>query len=58
MGLTDGGSSAFDSELWMDADECRSVFDRDYYSSVLVRARDDAAAVALNHRLEAEKRLA
>ena len=57
VGLTDGGSSAFDSELWMDADECRSIFDRDYYSSVLVRARNDAAAVALNNRLEAEKRL-
>src|SRR5688572_30044165 len=25
-GITTGGNSAFDSEIWMDADECRSMF--------------------------------
>ena len=37
MGWLDGGGSAFDSECWMDADEARSVFERDMYSSFLVR---------------------
>jgi putative ABC transport system permease protein len=57
VGHTDGGSSAFDSELWMDTDECRAIFDRDYFSSVLVRARDNAAQGSITNRLEAEKRL-
>src|SRR5882672_3240344 len=37
VGWFDGGSSAFDSEIWMDADDARSIFDRENYSSVLVR---------------------
>jgi putative ABC transport system permease protein len=57
VGHTDGGSSAFDSELWMDTDECRAIFDRDYYSSVLVRAADDVAQGSITNRLEVEKRL-
>jgi putative ABC transport system permease protein len=57
VGWFDGGNSAFDSEVWMDADEARSIFDRDNYSSVLVRATDAAAAKALIERIEADKRL-
>ncbi len=57
VGLTDGGSSAFDSELWMDTDECRAIFDRDYYSSVLVRAANETSQGSITNRLEAEKRL-
>jgi len=53
-----GGNSAFDNEAWMDADEARSVFDRDQYSSVLVRPRDPDAAAALLKRIEGDKRLA
>src|ERR1044071_453683 len=33
VGWFDGGDSAFDSEIWMDADEARTVFDRENYSS-------------------------
>jgi len=57
VGWLDGGNSAFDSESWMDADEARAVFDREMYSSVLVRVANDAAAKALIDRIEAEKRL-
>lgn len=56
-GLTDGGNSAFDSEVWMDADESRSIFDRENYSSVLVRAADDAAGREFIQRIESDKRL-
>jgi len=56
-GWFDGGGSAFDSEIWMDADEARSVFDRENYSSVLVRVADGASASSLTNRVEADKRL-
>jgi putative ABC transport system permease protein len=42
----------------MDADEARSIFDRNQYSSILLRARDDASAEALMRRIDADKRLA
>ncbi len=58
VGHFDGQNSAFDNETWMDADEARSIFDRDQYSSILLRPRDDAAAMALIKRIEADKRLA
>lgn len=56
-GHFDAGGSAFDSEAWMPADDVRSMFSREFYSSVLVRATGDAAATALTTRLEADKRL-
>jgi putative ABC transport system permease protein len=56
-GLTEAGNSAFDSEIWMDADEARSVFDRENYSSVLVRLTTPEAGPALRDRIENDKRL-
>lgn len=58
VGHFDAQGSAFDNEAWMDADEARSIFDRDQYSSILLRPHDDAAAAALIKRIEADKRLA
>ena len=58
VGHFDANSSAFDNEAWMDADEARSVFDREQYSSVLLRPRDETAGAALIKRLEVDKRLA
>lgn len=49
--------TAFDSESWMDADEVRSVFIRDNYSSVLVRPIDERAGAALVEKLDRDKRL-
>ncbi|HEU5071633.1 MAG TPA: ABC transporter permease [Verrucomicrobiae bacterium] len=57
VGWFDGGDTAFDSELWMDADEARSVFDRENYSSVLARVANTNAAVALMRRIESDKRM-
>jgi len=57
VGWLAGGNSAFDSEVWMDADEARSIFDRDNYSSVLVRVTDEAAAKSLVDGIESDKRL-
>jgi putative ABC transport system permease protein len=57
VGEFDGGNSAFDSEVWMDADEARALFDRDEYSSFLVRTTSPEAGQALIARVEADRRL-
>ncbi|MFO1497942.1 MAG: ABC transporter permease [Verrucomicrobiota bacterium] len=56
VGWLDGSNSAFDSECWLDADECRSLFERDMYSSILVRPVDAAASRRLTTRLEEDRR--
>jgi putative ABC transport system permease protein len=57
VGLFDGDRSAFDSEIWLDAEEARSAFDRPDYSSALIRLENDDAATQLKKHLEGEKRL-
>lgn len=57
VGLFDGAGSAFDSEIWLDADEARGAFDRPDYSSALVRLESEDAAAALKKQLEGERRL-
>ncbi len=56
VGWLDGGGSAFDSECWLDADECRSTFERDMYSSFLIRPADETAGEKLIARIEADRR--
>jgi len=57
VGEFDGGNSAFDSEVWMDADEARSLFNREGYSSLLVRATSPEAGREIVARIEADQRL-
>ncbi len=57
VGQMDAGGSAFDSEVWMDADEARAIFDRDQYSSILVRPRDEESMAALIGRVDTDQRL-
>jgi len=56
VGWFDGSGSAFDSEVWLDADECRSIFERDMYSSFLIRPVDEVAARGLLNRIENDRR--
>lgn len=56
VGWLDGGGSAFDSECWIDADECRSIFERDLYSSFLIRPAGEVAGTNLIHRIESDRR--
>ncbi|HAB16821.1 MAG TPA: hypothetical protein DCE44_10265 [Verrucomicrobiales bacterium] len=58
VGIFDGQGSAFDSEAWMDADEARALFDREQYSSILLRPRDPAQTTNLIAHIERDKRLA
>ncbi len=56
-GWTDAGNSAFDSEIWMDADEARALFDRENYSSILARLTTPEAEAAFRKRIEGDNRL-
>ena len=58
VGWFDGGDSAFDSEIWMDADEARSIFDRENYCSLLVRLANTNDMASFTNRVESEKRMA
>jgi putative ABC transport system permease protein len=57
VGLFDGQRSAFDSEVWLDADEARSAFERPDYSSMLVRVENDSALAGIQTALEKDRRL-
>jgi putative ABC transport system permease protein len=56
VGQFDGERSAFDSEIWMDVNEARSIFDRENFSSVLLRPEDNAAREEIIRRLDGDKR--
>ncbi len=43
VGLFEAGRTAYDSEVWGDAEEVGRVYDRDQFSSAMLRARDRAA---------------
>lgn len=57
VGIFDGQRSAFDSEVWLDADEARSAFDRPDYSSMLLRIRSTEALAEIRRTIEADRRL-
>lgn len=56
VGWLEAGGSAFDSECWLDADECRSIFERDMYSSFLIRPKNESAGEQLIQRIETDRR--
>ena len=57
VGVFDAGGSAFDSEIWGDADQMMQAFRRQAYSSVIVRLADPGAFDAVKRRLETDPRL-
>jgi putative ABC transport system permease protein len=57
VGLFDAHDTAFDSEFWMDADETRSMFTRENYSSLLVKTTSPEAMTNLMTRIEKDKTL-
>lgn len=54
VGIFEANKTAYESEIWMDADETRDAFNRDFYGSILMRpALDKPEAVgSLTNRLE------
>lgn len=58
VGMFDAQKTAYDSEIWVDADEARSAFKRSFYGSVLLRPVQDAAAIAtLTNRMTSDRTL-
>jgi putative ABC transport system permease protein len=58
VGVMDAGGSAVDSEIFADANQIASDFNRpDTYSSALLQATDEITAAALIKSLEADPRL-
>ncbi len=57
VGHFDASNSAFDSEIWMDGDETRSIFDRENYSSLLLKSTDPQSGTNLVNRIEKDKTL-
>ncbi|HUP94365.1 MAG TPA: ABC transporter permease [Burkholderiales bacterium] len=57
VGIFDSGGAAFDSEVWVDADQLMQAFRRQAYSSVIARLTDAAQFDALKARIEADPRV-
>lgn len=57
VGVFDSSGAAFDSEVWVDADQLMQAFRRQAYSSVIARLSDAAQFDALKTRLEADPRV-
>ncbi|MEO8935867.1 MAG: ABC transporter permease [Burkholderiaceae bacterium] len=57
VGIFDGGGSAFDSEVWGDAEQLMQGFRRQSFSSVLFRLADPSQFDAVKARLEGDPRL-
>ena len=57
VGLFEARKTAYDSEVWVDADEAREAFNRSFYSSLVLRPRNEAAAASLAQRIEADRQM-
>lgn len=57
VGMFDAERTAYESEIWIDADEARDLFHRSFYGSALLLTRDEDAMAGLVRRLEADKSL-
>ncbi|MGH9966312.1 MAG: ABC transporter permease [Pyrinomonadaceae bacterium] len=57
VGLFESGGKAFESEIWIDVNSLASATKRDAFSSVLLRARDQAALEALAKRITDDPKL-
>ena len=57
VGIFDGGGSAFDSEVWGDAEQLMQGFRRQSFSSVIFRLADPSQFDSVKARLEGDPRL-
>lgn len=56
VGIFDAARTAYDSEVWVDTEEARKAFNRDFYGSILLRPVNEAAA-DLTKRMESDRLL-
>jgi putative ABC transport system permease protein len=57
VGIFDAGNTAYDSEIWTDVNDLATDFDRDGYSSVMVRAADASSIASLRDQISNDRRL-
>ncbi len=57
VGIFDAGNTAFNSEIWGDADQLMQSFRRNVYSSVTFKLADPAAFDAVKERIENDPRM-
>lgn len=57
VGVFDAAGTAYNSEIWGDYDEIALAWNRPIYTSILVRAKDGAAAQSLQKRIEDDRRI-
>jgi putative ABC transport system permease protein len=57
VGVFDARKTAYDSEIWVDADEAREAFNRSFYGSIVLRPVDSAAAARLIQRIEGDRQM-
>lgn len=57
VGIFDAGKTAFNSELWTDADQLMSAFRRNSYSSIIMKVPGEKGFEAVKKRLEGDPRL-
>ncbi|HUI44677.1 MAG TPA: ABC transporter permease [Nitrospirota bacterium] len=57
VGIFDAGATAYNSEIWGDADQLMQAFRRPVYSSVLFRLKDSEEFSAFRDRVESDPRL-
>jgi len=55
VGIFEAGKTAYESEIWMDADEAREAFHRSFYCSVTIQPENERAALDLVQRIEGDK---
>lgn len=55
VGIFEACKTAYESEIWADADEVREAFRRSFYCSMTVRPANTNAATALIERIESER---
>lgn len=56
-GIFDARRTAYESEIWVDADEARDAFNRNFYGSVLVRPVSQEAVPLLRERMLTDRLL-
>ena len=56
VGIFDAGNTAFDSEVWVDANQLADDYNRQSFSSALLRASDEAAVSSIIQTIENDQR--
>jgi putative ABC transport system permease protein len=55
VGIFEAAKTAYESEIWADADEVREAFRRSFYCSMTIRPTDTNAAASLIQRIESDR---